>query len=365
MLAGAMPRQVWVGLQPAGVILLALCCHAVASAQAGAGEPANIDVPRVHLSVSYRLSPPVSEPLLLASTLLFRSGARGETIARRVLTDSARRQVYAYEVVLEPQGAPDRYLVSFRNIDAQAVELPANDWALQSPAAYPPPRVWSEGETVSVDLGTILLIGRPEVHIVDNVSLAPIQHAVRIFLALHALGRPMGYGGLLKCELAQCGLLQRGFTPPGATAQSPSSGPPPISGSPRGFRAGDAELHALAWTITRNGSPAGATPRAAAHGRLLYLYLPGNGRYIFSLVPQPELGFIRAGQVSGNLLQWTSDGDTFRVESTAPIIATGGPFYIYMLHDPDWQPVTATRRDLPSVGSVDPEEIRLLQMGEK
>jgi len=178
---------------------------------------------------------------------------------------------------------------------------------------------------------------------------------------MHAVGRPLAYLGLLQSKLRKSGTPVAASQAPQKIAPVSGAAPAPISGLARKFTAGDAELYAGAWTITKNGRPDADTPQVATRGQLLYLYLPGEGRYIFSLVPRVQLGFTRAGQVNPNLLQWTSDGLTYVAQSATPIIPTGGPFYIYMLHDPAWQPVSMTQRGRPSLGSVSPEELQLLQ----
>ena len=178
----------------------------------------------------------------------------------------------------------------------------------------------------------------------------------------------MRFSSLVQLELHQRGIepsqppptVTHVVQPKGTSPPAPIRIPPPISGSPRLFTAADAELWITNPSVTLNGGVAGALN--AAHGSLVFLYQPGKGRYVLSLVPRPELGFTRAGEVSGGLLKWTADGDAFSVDSPYAIARGGGPYFVYELHDPDWQPATTPRspgRIL--LGSVSPEEIALLR----
>jgi len=52
-------------------------------------------------------------------------------------------------------------------------------------------------------------------------------------------------------------------------------------------------------------------------GSLVWFYAPGHGRYIFSLTPRPDLGFVQAGEIRGGLATFTVDKDEVLLESPA------------------------------------------------
>ena len=132
------------------VILAASCLCFTALAQLSATDLKAGSSASPQLSVRYRLTNPGSESPALGSTISFQSDANGRIVARRILSDPSHNRYFGYEVLLDPQTEPGSYLVSFRDPDPQAVNLPAGE--LQSPAMYPPPRVMRKGDTISVDV---------------------------------------------------------------------------------------------------------------------------------------------------------------------------------------------------------------------
>jgi len=141
----------------------------------------------------------------------------------------------------------------------------------------------------------------------------------------------------------------------------PRSGPtvPTVEGTARDFRADDAEMHLVQPRVTVNGSSEGSLQRTgnAATGTLVWFYLPKRGRYILSLVPRPELGFAKLGEVRGGAIQFKMDGDAFLVETYQPIAPGSAPYVLYVLHDKDWAPTAVNQSDHLLFGSVSPAEL--------
>jgi hypothetical protein len=87
----------------------------------------------------------------------------------------------------------------------------------------------------------------------------------------------------------------------------------------------------------------GAKPSANAvfmdgHGRAtVWVYLPGRGRYILSLVP--HAGFVKAGVVRGAHMAFQADGQHFEVRLGRPLAGTHAPWNLYVLHDPRYVPL--------------------------
>ena len=62
------------------------------------------------------------------------------------------------------------------------------------------------------------------------------------------------------------------------------------------------------------GQPPIASVAQRSTGALLWLYLPGRGRYILSLVPRPELDFKVAGEFRGGKAEFTVGTDLISLE---------------------------------------------------
>jgi hypothetical protein len=88
-----------------------------------------------------------------------------------------------------------------------------------------------------------------------------------------------------------------------------------------------------------------------------WLYVAGHGRYILSLTPRAELGFVKAGEVRGGLITFTLANDQFKVECPNAIAPGYAPYMLYVLRDPEWTPTATAQSGRALVGSVAPAEI--------
>ena len=113
----------------------------------------------------------------------------------------------------------------------------------------------------------------------------------------------------------------------------------PVSGMARDFSIEDAELRMIQPRMMVNGQALkSANFGGGFTGTVAWFYLPDHGRYIFSLAPHLEIGFQKAGQVSGTSLMFTSDGVIFAIECSQRIAAGSEPYNLYLFHDPTWRP---------------------------
>jgi hypothetical protein len=87
-------------------------------------------------------------------------------------------------------------------------------------------------------------------------------------------------------------------------------------------------------------------------GPIIWMYLPGRGRFLLSL--SPRSGFRRAGEVRGTSLRFIVDGQTYDVVSSARIAPATAAFNLYVRRQPDWKPTYANANlDTIHVGSAD------------
>ena len=114
-------------------------------------------------------------------------------------------------------------------------------------------------------------------------------------------------------------------------------------GPPRDFRADDAELRIVSPRLTVNGKLDESSVRRydTAAGAIVWLYVGNRGRYYLSLMPHPELGFRKAGEVRGSTLSFKIVNDTFTLSSAGRIAPGQAPFNLYVRHDPAWRPTYA------------------------
>jgi len=142
----------------------------------------------------------------------------------------------------------------------------------------------------------------------------------------------------------------------------PSRPIPTVSGDARPYSAEDAEIHLVQPRISVNGEKQADVGRSAnISGTLVWFYLPKHGRYILSLAPRAGLGFVKTGEIRGGALTFTDGNDKFLIESPNAVTTGEAPYFLYVLHDPEWEPTARNQADRAQFGSVAPGELALLQ----
>jgi hypothetical protein len=87
-------------------------------------------------------------------------------------------------------------------------------------------------------------------------------------------------------------------------------------------------------------------------GALIWCYVEGQGRLIFSLVPREGYQFHKVGVITDNRIEFTLKGKRFEWLSSAPILPSGGSWNLWVLHDPKYLPFGA-------IEILQPEKSRL------
>lgn len=246
-------------------------------------------------------------------------------IVHRLLFDRTQKMYVGYDAVVEPLQEPNTYRVTFKQLtvtpdlaksflgDAWA-NIPTPGWGL------PAPQVVKGGGVVSLPLLTNKTTNQ---RVIDYVT---IQEPSRGF---------------------------RGFdlVPPREFSAAP--------GVPRDFKTEDVELRIESPRLSVNGKldPSSTARFDSASGSVVWIYVGRHGRFLLSLVPHPELGFRKAGEVRGSSLTFTIGADTYSLSTGGRIAPGQAPFNLYVLHEPDWKP-TYSMADLAAfnMGAADRPE---------
>ena len=136
--------------------------------------------------------------------------------------------------------------------------------------------------------------------------------------------------------------------------------PPPVKAATvrppsRDFFDADAELVITKPRVSLNGNavelPQAMTPEPAliVRGKIVWIYMPGHGRYLMSL--SPRHGFSLAGQVGGTSLEFELRSDEIQIDAKERIAEGSARYNLYVLHQSDWLPPNESRRAL--MGSAD------------
>jgi hypothetical protein len=108
-------------------------------------------------------------------------------------------------------------------------------------------------------------------------------------------------------------------------------------GEPRDFALQDAGLRFVEPQVSVNGNVVQIPVPGEVSGVYVWLAAPNRGAYVLTLVPHPEGGFQKAGEVRGTSLRFTLGGDTVVVTSSKPIVSSDAAFNLYVRLDPAWQ----------------------------
>lgn len=109
----------------------------------------------------------------------------------------------------------------------------------------------------------------------------------------------------------------------------------------RDFSLNDVELKVSDYQLLVNGKQlTSKITQSGVAGPLIWVYIPGHGRFAFSIKPLPEHNFEKVGLVEENKIVFTIKGERFEWRSKEPIlgIAGGGGFNVYVRHDPHFKP---------------------------
>jgi hypothetical protein len=156
-----------------------------------------------------------------------------------------------------------------------------------SPLPYPDPQILREGETIALILASDARTGR---RLVDYIRVGT---------------------GIMK----------------------------PRQGVARDIYADDAELTITRPRLRTNGvEQQTANLPATLSAPVVWVYIPGQGRYALSFKPRADQGFERAGEVSENSLVFSLGGNIFRIDCADRIATGSGTYNIYARKDPAQDP---------------------------
>jgi hypothetical protein len=225
-----------------------------------------------------RLSSAIEPPLKQSQVLLLWTGvADDHDRIHRSMQDKSTKAIIGYDLVAEPAGAPNRFLVRIEPLTKSL-----SKGVLAPLPKYPPPQLVEEGDTIALDL-LVSPDGRQK--LVDYIQ---VGRKVEPWPAKSVV--PARDFGLDDGPLA----LQ--FTSPTQFYM----GGQPLQGS-------------VAFTVKPGGT--------------IWFVVPGRGRYILSLGPHD--GFRKSGAVRDNVLTF---GDC-EYRASAPILGAGKAWNLYVFQD--------------------------------
>ncbi len=281
------------------------------------------EIGRIGVEPILRVEPPTAWVFRFTPQSRGRSVTDGPTFYSRILLDKANRIYFGYELLVEQQ-QPGTYLATFGQLGVTPLDLAAGSikdlaWTLGPLPALPDPRLIHDGETISIDLFVDPAKGQK---LIDDIHINPPRTRA-----------------------------------PGPVSANRAS---PVFGIARDFTVAETEMLLVQPLVTLNRrlqDP--VSPNT--HGALIWLYVPNHGRYVLSLLPRLALGFKKAGEVRGGVISFAVDENSIRIECPNRIAPGDAAYNLYVLHDPDWEPVAEDLKIRPATGTVDPAELAALK----
>ena len=297
-----------------------------------------------------RLVPPVPpldgrlQMLTLCGTWIGPAGpsCSGANTLHRVMVDRSRKVYFGYDarVTIIKTESDTRYRITFAPLSftpelQKVLGADAKTWTTLPSPQFPPARVVRAGEVLEL---TLLTNSSSRQQMSEYVTL---QDPLR-----------KGFDAEPPREFAFVGGAPRDFSvtdielrleEPRVTTTYPSTD------IPRSLIADGTDRDAA-----RDGTGVNVTLRSRgnAAGPILWMYMPGRGRFLLSLTPRN--GFRRAGEVRGSSLRFIVDGQTYDVMSTLRIAPATAAFNLYVRQQRDWKPTYANANlDTVHIGSAD------------
>jgi hypothetical protein len=98
---------------------------------------------------------------------------------------------------------------------------------------------------------------------------------------------------------------------------------------------------------------AASKPGTHFAGALIWCYVEGHGRFIFSLVPREGYEFQKVGVLTDNRIEFTFKGNQYEWLSAASILASGGTWNLWVLHDPAYLPFGSQEASMQEKSRLD------------
>ena len=228
-------------------------------------------------------------------------------IFHRFFTDPESRTYWGYDVEVEPTEKPGSALLRFKPFSLRADQLPkqyhAADFLALPPPLFPK-ETFQSGQTIAIDMLKNPATGQKVVDYVE-VSYAPINI--------------------------------------------------PSKAEPRDFQVADVILHITAPSLRVNNAEVSQAIVAdqAIKRKLVWVSVPGRGRFLLSLSPYTGYPFQKAGVVSGFGLSFSWNGDRYEWLSRSAITESSGNWNLYVLAVPAMAESNARGFSFGAVNSVE------------
>ena len=247
----------------------------------------------------------------------------------RMLLDRAKRVYFGYSVQIEPQPERNTFRLIFQPLSLTAALTKRlgddpSSWKALPSTKFPAPQVIRSGEVL-------------ELNLLSNTSWG---QQLTEYVTVQEPQRAPGFGELNRAA------REFSFAP----------------GPPRDLAVGDIALQLREPRVFINGRFEESSGRMMSDetGAAVWIYIPKQGRFLLSAIPNPKQGFRRAGEIRGNSMRFAVGGNTYSVTCGSRIAPGTGAYNLYVLQQPDWRPTyPSADLDVVAIGAADRVEYLL------
>lgn len=75
-----------------------------------------------------------------------------------------------------------------------------------------------------------------------------------------------------------------------------------------------------------------------ASGNVIWIGIPGKGRFIFSFRPQPQYNFQKTGMILDNKIIFDYNGENYEIVNKNKVLGVGGKWNLWIMFDENFQP---------------------------
>lgn len=293
------------------IALLAFSCFLPAANEARA-QQASVSLSKKGVSVIFKIETSSPETSKQSFGVVYFTGydeTEKESRVHRVLADRASGAYFGYDLVVESDAsAPNKYKVSVEPLSIAPPEMMLlKDLTARSLPKYPEPMTVEDGDTIALDV-LVNLQTKTKISDLIKITTKKPQPALAGFAAISGSGS--------NDRLAD-------------------------ERKPRDFTLDAVKLRLTSPKLLVNGavSPArGSEWSGIIEGSAIYIYIPGKGRFIFSLVARDGFNFQKDAVLDGNKIAFQAGGERYELISDAPVLSGGGNWSLWIFNDADYKP---------------------------